>query len=52
MPQARLALAPKKKAGVRVPGGSPFSQQQLHEKNNSTFVKKNNKNIHNHWPEQ
>ena len=38
-------------AGVRVPGGSPFSQLQLHEKDNSTFVK-NNKNLHNHWPEQ
>ena len=38
-------------ARVRVPGGSPFSQLQLHEKDNSTFVT-SNKNIHNHWPEQ
>ena len=30
-------------ARVRVPGGSPFSQLQLHEKDNSTFVKRTKK---------
>jgi len=38
-------------ARVRVPGGSPFSQLQQREKDNSTFVK-SNKNIYSHWPEQ
>ena len=38
-------------ARVRVPGGSPFSQLQQREKDNSTFVK-SNKNVHDHWPKQ
>ena len=38
-------------ARVRGPGGSPFSQLQQREKDNSTFVK-SNKNIHDHRPEQ